>query len=249
MGTSGMTRGRIVALVTGCVLALPGLGMLFGGAGLLVVTAAPGEDGFATSTVSMSSPRAAITSDEVTFHLDAAAPDWLADVFRTDVRMDVVTSDPDAFVGVGPTDDVEAWLDGAAVDHVTNLTGGEVVVTPGTDGTATIASPLEQDFWVASTTTAGDGFDWTVTDGRWTVVAATTDGQPGIDGVLDVGVRTAFLRPLATFLTVAGALVGLGALGLVLGAILGGRGRPPQPPDHHLPPVRDDEVVRVPAIR
>lgn len=248
MAGSGMTTGRIVALVTGCVLALPGLGMLFGGGGLLLVTAAPGEDGFATSTVSLASSRSAVTSDEVTFHLDAAAPDWLADVFRTDVRMDVLSSNPDLFVGVGPTDDVRAWLDGAAVDHVTGLTGGEVVVTEGTDGTATLAPPVEQDFWVASTTTAGDGLDWTMTDGRWTVVAATTDGQPGLDGMLDVGVRTAFLRPLATFLVVTGALVCLGALGLVAGALMTGRGRPPDGPPSSAP-VRDDEAVRVPAIR
>ncbi len=246
---AGTSTGRIVALAIGLVLALPGLGMLFGGGGLLLVTSAPGEDGFATSTVSLASSKSAITSDEVTFHLDPGAPDWLADVFRTDVRMDVVTSDPDVFVGIGTTEDVAAWLDGAAVDHVTGLTGGEVVVTDSTPGHDAIAPPAEQDFWVAATTTGGDAVDWTLTDGSWTVVAATTDGQPALDAVLDVGVRTAFLRPLAVGLVTTGAIVCLGALALVLGATLGGGGRRPEPPSSPPPPVPDEDIARVPAIR
>lgn len=192
-----MAPRRIVALVTGCVVALAGLGMAVVGGVLVVLTGGPGEDGFATSTVSLSSTTAAVASDDVVFHLDTATPDWLTDVFRTDVRLRVVSSDPDVFVGVGSDDDVDAWLEGAAVGHVTGLTGTDVVVSE-VVGSATVAPPADQDFWVATTTTITEGFDWTVTDGTWTVVAATTDGQPGLDAVLDVGVRSVFLHPLAT---------------------------------------------------
>ena len=74
-----MSTKRIVALVIGCVLLLPALGMLLGGGALALVYATQrNDDGYLDVTIDqLQTPTVAITGEDVRFAADPGSPDWL----------------------------------------------------------------------------------------------------------------------------------------------------------------------------
>jgi hypothetical protein len=92
-----------------------------------------------------------------------------------------------------------------------------------------VAAPEEQSFWLASATGAGRvQLDWTVTDGRFTVVLASADGRPGIAADIRSGTRIRAFAPLGIGLLVGDVLVIVGAIALAP-ARPTRLGRPPRP--------------------
>ncbi|HKJ55651.1 MAG TPA: hypothetical protein VJ978_06655, partial [Nitriliruptoraceae bacterium] len=143
-----MRPGRIVALIIGFVLVAPGVGMVFGGGAMTLVATQRDADGYATTTVALASSTAAITTDDVTYHIDADTPGWVLDALETDVRLEVVDSAGDVFVGIAPASEIDGWLSGVSHDQIADVgvATGDVTyrTSPGTDGAGT---PTDQPFW------------------------------------------------------------------------------------------------------
>ncbi|MET3806841.1 hypothetical protein ABIB25_003861 [Nakamurella sp. UYEF19] len=222
-----MKSGRIIALVVGCLLLLPGIGTLLGGGGLALGYAfGRNDDGYFSLTVNdLHSPTAAITARSPAVTNDLGTPVWLTDELRTDVRLRVASTDPaqKIFVGIGPAAQVDTYLRGITHDDVTSLTGGGRPVYRTTAGTGEATVPSEQTFWATKATgTGSQGLDFTATGGQWVMVLMNADGTPGITSDAAFQVKAPFLLPLALILLGFGLLVTGGAIALI---VVGASGR------------------------
>ena len=230
-----MRPGRVISLVVGCLLLLPGISMVAGGGALGIGYAvARNDDGyFEIGLDRMQSPTVAIRSEDVDFFADPGSPNWLVDAFDVGLQVDAraVEPDPEVFVGVADRRDLETYLTGVAHDEVVELRDGGVpryLRHPGSSDA--VAPPTDQEFWVASAVGEAPTLDWDVDSGRWAIVVMNADGTRGVAADIDVGVRS------DAFLPVAFTLLGLGVLFtalaitlIVLGVRRDDAGRPSGP--------------------
>jgi hypothetical protein len=93
-----MTTKRVIALVIGCVMILPAIGMLFGGGALAIAYATQrDDDGYFDATIDqLQTPTAAITGEDLRFATDPGSPDWLIDTIDLDVRIRATALDSDS---------------------------------------------------------------------------------------------------------------------------------------------------------
>jgi hypothetical protein len=215
-----MRPSRIVALVIGCLLVLPGLGLLFGGAVLgLAYAAGRNESGYFESTLTdLRTPTDAITAQTPTLTTDLQTTTYLIDALNTDLRLRVtpISSDAQTFIGIGPATDVDAYLNGVAHDDIIGLTNGTPVYRTTTGGTA-ITAPTAQTFWAATTSGTGtQELNWHPTAGRWAIVIMNSDGSPGLTAGGTIAVKAGFLLPLALTMLVIGVLITAGAVVLIV---------------------------------
>ena len=150
-----MKPGRIVALVFGVLIALLAFGLVAGGGALTWAHGTQRDaDGFITSpTYRLDSSRYALASGAMDIASNAA--DWFPEDLL-DVRFTAERADSEgAFVGIGPSAEVAAYLDGVAYDEVTHLGRRTDIDYRAHDGGAPSGAPADQGFWVASA--AGPG--------------------------------------------------------------------------------------------
>jgi hypothetical protein len=226
-----MRAGRIVALVLGILLLLPALGLVFGGVGVLLAHHRAGDDGFFdhdleqldTSTFAFTAPL-----DDVIDLTDA--PQWVLDRLDIDVRVAVTAVAPteEVFVGVADSDDVAAYLQGAAHTEVSDVEGSRVttqVAGAGAAPGAAIDPPTDQGIW--TTSASGPGTQvvrWPVDNRSRTVVVMNADGTAGVRVDPAVGVRVGFLTPLGITLLLAGlVLLAVALVLIVVVALVGNR--------------------------
>jgi hypothetical protein len=225
---------RIAALVIGCLLLLPALGVLAAGAGLGIAATQRDADGYFEVTLDpVSTPTVAVTARDLSFAADPGSPDWLVDWFDADVRLRVDGTDPDTatFVGIGRSADVDRYLEGTAHDRVVELTTGSSAVYRNEPGDAEIAAPTDQDFWVAEAVgTDALQLDWEARAGRWSVVVMNADGSPDVAAEVDVGLRVGFLTTLIVVLSVLGVLLTAAAVVLIVVGARTGRSATVEPP-------------------
>ena len=203
-----MRPGRIVAGVVGAVVALAAVGLLVGGGALLWAHGTQRDaDGFYTSpTYELAISGRALVSTDVDL---AVRPGdwWPADL--ADVRLDTESASGMAmFVGIGPSDSVDAYLRDVDRAEVTRLGDDPTDVTyRDLPGGAPAGPPADQGFWVASSEgTDSQSLTWTVEPGDWTVVVMNADADAGIEATVTAGARI-------------GVLVWVGAIVLALGVI------------------------------
>jgi len=121
------------------------------------------------------------------------------------------------FVGIGPSADVDRYL--AGVNH-TVISDFWTETLRQESGGATTSVPSSQGFWVASSSGAGArNLKWNPDDGSWTVVVMNADGQPGIDVRADLGARFPALPWIGLGLLIAGAVLAVGGVLLIRGAL------------------------------
>ena len=226
-----MKPGRVVALVVGCLLLLPGIGMLLGGGALGLAYAFGRDDAgyFDVTLDRLESSTVAITTEDIALNADAGTPSWLLDVLDADVRLRITSADSDReiFVGIASQVDVNAYLARTAHDEVIDIDHDRAPVYRTRSGAADVAPPTEQAFWAASATGFGTQvLDWEATSGRWAVVVMNADGSTGVTADANVGVKAGFVLPLALILLGIGAMLTAGAVVLiVVGATRGGTER------------------------
>ncbi len=215
------TAGRIVALVAGTVLTLASTGPLVGGVALAAVDRTARSGGYlSVPATELSSSGSALVSTGVT--IDAPGPDWSL-IERTigtvRVRVTPVSGNGAVFVGLGPTDEVQAYLAGADYSTISRLGSGQAdyVQHPGTQRPA---APAGQTFWAARA--AGPGQQqlvWTPRAGSWTVAVLNADGSPGVAVRADVGATVPGLGWLVTGLVVLGLVLLVIGVALIVGAV------------------------------
>lgn len=214
-------EGRIVALVIGCLLVLPSLGVLLAGAGLGIVAATQRDaDGYFEVTLDpVRTSTVAIAAEDLSFAADPGSPDWVVDLFDADVRLrvDGVDSDAPIFVGIGRSADVDRYLSETAHARVVELTSGARVVTRDEPGDDEIGPPTDEDFWEAQAVgTDALQLDWEARSGRWSVVLMNADGSPGVAADVDVGLRVGILTTLVVILLAIGVVFTAIAVALIV---------------------------------
>jgi hypothetical protein len=149
-----MKPQRIAALIIGCVLLLPGIGILIG-AGVLgsAWAFARNDEGyFQTTLPELTSSTAAITATGPVLSSDMNTRDWLSSL-DIDVRLRVTPAagKPPLFVGIGPATDVAAYLSGTSHQEITALTNdGRTPVYRTIPGEPSAEPPQAQTFWAAT---------------------------------------------------------------------------------------------------
>ena len=178
------------------------------------------DDGFLTTpTERFESDSFAITSDSIDL---LEADKWL---FSGDVLGDVriTGEDGDVFIGIGETEDVEAYFDGVAHDEVRDLNFDPFRVEYRRfPGSAPPGPPGEQTFWAASASGSGEqSATWEAESGEWTIVVMNADASRGVSADVSAGAKANFLPWLAIGLLIAGALVLVGGVAMI---VIGARG-------------------------
>ena len=212
-GRGGWTAGRVVALVTGTILALVSIGLLSGGAFLTWADLTQTHDGFLTiGTASYSTSGYALASDPVEL---GGGWGWLGR-FVGDVRIRVTPADParQVFAGIGTAADVSRYLAGTSYGSVSAV--GDTTVTEHT-GSALTAPPAQGVRWVARV--AGHGtltLRWTTQSGTWMAAVMNADGSKEVAARVQLGVTSPMLPWLAGELLAAGVFVGVPSVLLIV---------------------------------
>jgi hypothetical protein len=228
----GAPAVRIVALVVGVLIILPGLALIAaGGAGLWLNSQRDAAGFISTPTQSISSSAAAVTIEDVGVEGNVAR--FLSANDLGQIRVRVTSRDAAAiFVGIAPQDDVDRWLTGRAYDEITDIDAGR----PNYDrraGAPTVTPPGEQPFWNESAVGSGSQeLRWQATSGTWSIVTARPDGTPGVNVRAAIAAKIPSLAGLSTGLLIGGlALILIGAALIVWGAAgLGRRTHRADPP-------------------
>ncbi len=226
-----MSTKRVVALVIGCVLIIPALGMLIGGGALAIAYATQRDDGgyFDVTVDRLESPTVAVTGEDVKFSAEPGSPDWVIDAIDLDIRLRATSLDPDRaiFMGIARQDDLDAYLDGVAHDRVIR-DDGEFPAYRRSPGADEIGPPVEQRFWVESATGTGQQeLVWEATGGRWAAVVMNADGTPDVAATMTIGARSDIVLPLALVLLGVGVALTAAAVVLIVVGASGARREPP----------------------
>lgn len=210
--------GQIAMIVIGSVVALLGLATLLGGIAVAGAGHSRDADGFLTAgPATVATDSYALTVPDV--GVDVRGPDqaYAREILGT-VRIRATAADPakPVFVGIAPTRDVDAYLDGVGHADISDIEVDPVEVKyDPREGGPPAAAPTEQTFWDASDSGTGTRtMEWELATGDWTVVVMNADGSSGVRADLDLGGELPGLR------WVTAALITLGAVLLLGGALL-----------------------------
>jgi len=202
-----MSAGKVVLGVVGGFLAVVGLAVLVGGAGLLwVFSTQRNADGFFESPMAeMSTEGYAITSTEMDMGALPTAtfgPGWLANVQVTATSR----ADRPLFIGIGPSGEVDDYLAGVARSEVIEIDSRTGITYVTKDGVSPESVPSGQGFWVQSAEGPGSqSFDWDIERGDWTIVIMNADATPGIDLDVAAGVHSNWIPVTIVLLLLGGA--------------------------------------------
>jgi len=225
--------GRLIALVVGILLVLPALGLLLGGGVLLWADRSQRDDGFLMSrTGTVSAPGFALVSDRIDL---STTGNWVPvpGALGT-TRVQATAGGPDVFLGIGPSDEVAAYLGSVRRSVVDDLGNDGAVVGREVGGGAPAGPPAAQQFWTEQASGAGrQQLDWDPGQGDWTAVVMNADGSPGVDTDLRVGAELPALTGIAWGLLGGGTV--LTAVAVLLIVLAARRPRAQHPPS--APPV------------
>jgi hypothetical protein len=236
----------MILLVLGTVLGV--LGLVVGGLAAASGWAAveQGDDGFLTTpTQRYSVDSYALTTSEVTVIIDDAQPGSRPPIGELLVQATPDDSNRPVFVGIGPRDQVAAYLSGVEHTELVQVSFNPFRPSYRTvPGTGTPEPPGQQDFWTVSAEGAGmQSVDMAVESGQWVAVVMNADGSPGITADITGGARTELLGPITLGLTLATVLLLAAAVTLlVLGASGLGRASSPVLSTGVAAPVTDGAV-------
>jgi len=188
----------------------------------LAVRDATDADGYLTgSAVSLSSDGYAIASADI--DLGSIPTDWIPSNLLGTFRVQAQSEEgSDLFIGVGPLDDVQAFLDDVEHSDIVrfgtafgSLIGARSDVSYVTHpGSRTPEPPASQDFWTATTEGLGPlSLDWEPQNGAWKLVVMNADADAGIDISGSIGVDNPWLAVGIVVFGVGTLLTG--ALGVV----------------------------------
>jgi hypothetical protein len=253
-----MSAGRVVALVLGVLLLIPGLALLAGGGALLWADLGDRTDGYVFSdTEAFSTDGYALSSERIDL---ATGADWLPlSAALGTARAEVTSADPasDVFVGIAPLAAGTVYLDGVARSVIDDLGTGPVdeVTVPGGPPSG---PPAQQDFWAAQASGPGtQRLDWEPVEGEWLFVVMNADGSAGVSVDACIGATVPALGGLAWGLLGAGAFLTLIGIVLLVVAIRRPARRVPPygaptpvpagPPPYWTPPVPSDRTTAADA--
>jgi hypothetical protein len=237
--------GRVVALVLGILLLLPGLGLLAGGGVLLWADRTQRtDDGYPIgSEDSFSTSGYALLSDRLDLSTGA---DWVPlSAALGDARVQVTSTDPGTgvFVGIARVGDSSPYLDGVDRTIVRDVGSGNTAADEvDIAGNAPDAAPGTQDIWAAQASGPGtQQLTWKPADGQWTLVVMNADGSA------DVSVDAAIGATVPAVTGLAWGLMGAGLVCVLVGVLLLALAVRRRPSGDRWPPYRQGAAGPVPA--
>jgi hypothetical protein len=217
--------GRIVMVVMGALLVLVSLVLLAVGGVMTWAHATQRDDDgfFATGEHRLETLTHAITSDQIDLGTNREG-EWFNIGDLATVRIDAEPVEGDAvFVGIGPQDEVEDYLDDVSRARIEDVDVDPFAVTYEFEtGAATPEPPGEQEFWAASVEGAGpQTLEWDLESGRWAVVVMNADGSAGVSVEAAVGAKVDWLLPVGIGLLSGGGVLLIGAVVLLVLGVVG----------------------------
>lgn len=202
-----MTGGKVVAAVFGSIFALVALGLLISGGFLLWSHESLRDiDGFYSSSEKyLDVDGYAIVADEI--DLASHPGDWWPAKVDATVELRVRSmSGHDVFLGIGPTEDVDAYLTHVTHSVIRQLGDNwrDVRLVERSGGVPDVA-PGSLGIWTSSVQGAGQQtLTWDLSRGRWSAVIMNADGAPDVSVVAVVRAWLPILYPISIGLLVAG---------------------------------------------
>ncbi|MGA7229284.1 MAG: hypothetical protein WBZ45_13860 [Acidimicrobiia bacterium] len=191
-------------------------------------------DGYVTGgTATVSSDGYAIASTNIDL---GALPEWIPSNFLGRFRVEAESDEGTAlFMGVGPSEEVAAYLADVEYTEVTNVEAiGAQVIRIGSSarasliehaGSSTPQPPAGLGFWTVSTQGEGPrNLDWEPESGAWTLVIMNVDGVSGVEISTSVGVDTPWITIGLVILGLMSLLTAIGAV--ILSVVASGRPAP-----------------------
>jgi hypothetical protein len=216
---SGWTAGSITPRAIGVLLVLLSLVLLGAGGTGVWADRTQRDAGYVTTDVHEFSTSATALATVPT-HLGSPGVGWLYSpglLGKVRIRVTPVRAGSALFVGIGPSAEVDRYLDGVKRTVISEFFEDKVEAV---DGGPPRSGPGTEDFWVASATGRGaQTVTWRPASGSWTVVVMNADARPGLDVRADLGARMPAVLWLAVGLLAAGALFAAGGTLLIAGAI------------------------------
>jgi hypothetical protein len=206
-----MSAGRVIGMVLAGIGGLIGLALVAGGIAVLVAHSSERDDDgyFNSDRKRLESATYAITSEDIDLGIDEIG--WAPEEVLGDIRVRVEGEGP-VFVGIGPDEDVDRYLDDVAHDELIEFDGDDAQLVLH-EGRAPRTPPGEQDFWVAESEGSGEqALTWDAEFGRWAVVVMNADAARGIDVGVDAGVKLDWAIWAGVGLLVVGLLMVAGAV-------------------------------------
>ena len=219
-GTNGWTAGPVAGLIAGSLLGLMSFGFLAAAVAVYSVDSTQREDGFIMSpSTDFDTLAYAVVAEGL--EIEAEGPEWiLPDSIVGDVRVRITGTDKPVFVGIGPSADVDRYLNGVSYSEVPNLSRENGRNLPATAGGAPSAPPAGQPFWDASAEGPGSqSIEWPISNGTWAVVIMNSDASQSVAFRGDVGAEVPVLRPVYIGLFLVGILLLIAAIVLVVAAV------------------------------
>jgi hypothetical protein len=216
--TTTQAPARTLPLVAGGVLATIGTALALAGGAVLGIA---GDDGMIASdhTRGLSTPTSALVSSTATIDGTDGFEDVASVVGTPEIGMTATSAKPGAvFIGVGPRDEVDRYLKGAAVDEATDFEVDpfELEVKRHA-GTARPTPPAAQSFWAARSSGHRAHLRWKVRDGDWRLVVMNADGSRGVATVSRVEAGAEHLATFGLAILLAGVVTGGGGVALMVG--------------------------------
>lgn len=207
-----MRAGRVFMVVAGAVLALVAIGLLVGGGAILWAfnTQRDAAGYFNSPAYQIAADGYAIVTSDV--ELASHPGDWWPSRVTGTVRLQVrATGGTPVFVGIGPTEQVNAYLSGVARKEVTDL-GKRLrdIETTSHPGSAPTTSPGQQALWTTSVEGPEEQvLTWKIERGRWTAVIMNADASPAVSVAVIAGVNLPVLEPIGIGLLAGGFVFAL----------------------------------------
>ncbi len=215
-----MRAGRVVLILLGALIGSLAFGLVVAGAGLAYAWSADRTaDGyFEAPEVQLETEFYAIVSPDI--DLGSRPGDWFPSGRLADVRIAVEQPEAGAlFVGIGPSDEVDAYFDGVGVSEVSRVVDNTVRYRS-IEGDAAPAPPADQGFWVATNADGtADSFAWELTQGEWTLVIMNADASPGFATDAVAAANVAIVPIVAAGLALVGAVLGAVAIALLIAGV------------------------------
>ncbi len=215
-----MRAAKVALILLGALIGSLALGLVVAGAGLAYTWSADRTaDGyFEAPEVQLETELFAIVSPDI--DLGSRPGDWFPSGRLAEVR--IVVEQPEAgalFMGIGPSEEVDAYFDGVGITEVTNVVDSTVRYRS-IEGDATPAPPVDQDFWVATNAegTAGS-LEWELTRGEWTLVIMNADASAGFATDATAAANVAIVPIVAAGLVLVGAVLGAVAIALLIAGV------------------------------
>jgi hypothetical protein len=209
--------------IIGAILGLVAAALVTAGAVLLWAHATQRtSDGFYEArSVSLSTDTYALITGPI--DLVAARPtEWFPSSQLATLRFEADPSEGSpVFIGIGPEDEVAAYLDGVGFSEVLRTSPfTEGVAYRTVEGDAPSGPPGEEDFWVVSAEGEGpQAVTWDLESGEWTGVIMNGDGSAGVSADFNAGAQVGILLPIAIGMVVGGIVLGVLAIVMLVLAI------------------------------